>query len=429
MSHTLEQLPENKVKFHITVPAEKVVEAMQRAADEMAKHTDVPGFRPGKATYEVIKQRFGEMKILEEAAEDLIRASFISAMIDEDLDTVGQPYFAMEKMAPGNDLVYTAEIALMPSATKLADYSKLTVKPDSIEPTPELIASAKQDLARMQTKETRALAGHTLVKGDKAVVNLSMKKDGVVLEGGEAQDHGVYTNETYYIEGFVDHLIGMVENDEKTFTLKFPADHYQKHIAGSDIDFTVKLKEIFTLDTPAFDDAFAKTVGFETTEALEVKLQENLRSENGQEETRRQEKAIFDMLAEKSEFDAIPDLLVNQEIDKMVHELEHNVSQSGMELNEYLNSIGKSLTEIKLDLTPAALARIKASIVIREVAKRENITVSEQEIDAELDKLAERHPDNKEYRERIFSPEYRDYVEHQLKNRKTVEFLRKTMVR
>lgn len=428
MSHTLERLPENKAKLTVTIPADKVREAMQRSADQIAVHAKIPGFRPGKASYDIVKQRFGEMKILEEATEDLIRAAFVSAMIEEDLDTVGQPFFAVEKMAPDNDLIFTAEIALMPSITKLADYQSLTISAQSTEPTETLMDEARRDLLRMQIKEHRALAGHKLNKGDKAVVHMSMKKDGVVLEGGEAQNHGVYTNEPYYIEGFVDNVIGLSEGEEKTFVLTFPKDHYQKHVAGKDVEFTVKLNEIFTLETPAFDDDFAKSLGFESSAALETKLKENLSVESAHEESRRQEKAIFDLLAQKSEFDAIPDLLVNQEVDKMVHELEHNVGESGMELNDYLSSIGKSMTDIKLDFTPSALQRIKASLLIREIAKRENVTVNEQDVDAELDKIASRYPDNKEFRERVYTPEYREYVEHQLRNKQTVDVLRKTMV-
>lgn len=429
MPHVLERLPDNKVKLTVTIPAEKVTEAMERSAEIMAEHAKIPGFRPGKATYDVVKQRFGEMKILEEATEDLIRASFVSAMIEEDLDTVGQPYFGVEKMVPGEDLVYTAEIALMPGVTTIADYRVLSVAQQATAPNEELMSEARRDLLRMQMKETRALAGHSLQKGDKAVINMSLMKDGVVLEGGEAQNHGVYTNEPYYVEGFIDHILGLQEGDEKTFTLTFPADHYQKHIAGKDVDFAVKLQEIFTLVTPEFDDTFAKSLGFNDAQALEEKLRENLTAENATEEARRQEKAIFDLLAEKSEFEKLPDLLVNQEIDKMVGELEHNVQQSGMELKDYLPTIGKSLTDLKLDFTPMAITRIKASLLIREIAKRENITVTEGEVDTELDKLAGRYPDNQEYRERVFSPEYRDYVEHQLRNKKTVEFLRGLMVK
>lgn len=428
-THILQQINDNLVKITVTIARDVVQDAMKESAQHIARVVNIPGFRPGTAPYDVVQQRVGEMKILEEASEDLIRSSFIAAMLEEDLDVVGAPHFSMEKMVPGEDLVYSAEVALMPKVKKLADYHQLSVTPESTEPTAELITEAKSDLARMQTQEIRALAGHTLTLGDKAVVNLTMKKDGIVLEGGESQNHGIYTNEAYYIDGFVDQILGLAEGAEKTFSLKFPSDHYQKHLAGSNVDFTVRLNEIFTLNIPEIDDVFAKKLGLENVEALNAKLKENLVLENIGAEKRRQEKACLDLLAEKSEFDNIPDILVNQEIDRMLQELEHSVHENNMELKDYLRSVGKSVTEIKLDFTPTALTRVKVALLIREIAKKEKISVDAQTIDAELDKIAERLGDNPEHRERLYSPEYREFVESQLRNRAVVDHIIKIMVK
>lgn len=429
MAHVLETVSDNLVKITVTVPKEKVAEAMIEAAKHLSAVVNIPGFRPGAAPYDVVKQRVGEMKILEEAAEDLIRASFASAMIDEDLDAVGQPHFSMDVMVPGEDLIYSAEVALMPKIRKLADYTKLTVEKQSTEPTQDIIDQAKADLARMQTKEVRALAGHTLQKGDKAVVNLTMKKGGVVLEGGESQNHGVYTNESYYIDGFVEQILGLAEGAEKTFSLKFPKDHYQKHLADSDVDFVVRLNEIFNLEVPAIDDEFAKRLGLENAANLEAKLKENLAMEAVMNEKRRQERECLDLLASKSEFDTIPDVLVNQELERMLQELEHSISENNMELKDYLKSIGKSIAEIKLDFTPTALTRVKVALIIRDIGKKEKIEVDAAKVDAELDQIAERMGENKEYRDRVYEPQYREFVESQLRNRAVVDHIMEKMVK
>ena len=429
MAHVLSTVSENLVKITVTIPKDKVAEAMQHTAKRLSSVINIPGFRPGAAPYDVVKQRVGEMKILEEAAEELIRASFASAMIEEDLDAVGQPHFSMDVMVPGEDLVYSAEVALMPSVRKLADYTSLSVAPQPTDPTQDVIDQAKADLARMQTKEVRALAGHTLQKGDKAVINLTMKKDGVVLEGGESQNHGVYTHESYYIDGFVEQILGLAEGAEKTFSLKFPKDHYQKHLADSDVDFVVRLNEIFTLEVPAIDDEFAKRLGLENAANLEEKLKENLAMESVTNEKRRQERECLDLLASKSEFDTIPDVLVNQEIERMIQELEHSVGENHMELKDYLKSIGKSIAELKLDFTPTALTRVKVALIIREIGKKEKITVDAAKIDAELDHIAERMGENKEYRDRVYEPEYREFIESQLRNRAVVDHIMTAMVK
>lgn len=429
MSHTLERISDNKVKITVTIPAFEVEEACKEAAAHLSKEVDIPGFRPGNAPYDVVKQRLGEMAILEHAAEDLVRATFVEAMLDEDLETVGQPFFSMDKLAPGNDFVYSAEVALMPAVTKLADYAKLEVKRGDVEPTDKLIDEAAQDLLRMRMVEVRAEAGRALVKGDKAVVNLGMKKDGVVVEGGDAQNHGVYTNEAHYITGFVDNILGMKEGDEKTFALKFPDDHYQKHIAGENVDFTVKLNEIFTTEIPPFDDTFAATFGLKTADELRDKLRENLRMENETEESRRLDKAVLDLVAEKSSFQEIPDLLVNQEIEKMVHELEHHVETQGMEFPTYLKNINKSLPELKLDFAAPALQRIKVSLVIKEIQKKESVTVPEADVDAELDQIASQFKPEDESRKRIYEPQYREYIVQQLTNRATINKLKDMIVK
>lgn len=428
MTYTYET-NDNKAVFTITVPKEDVSEAMKGAATELAQESKIPGFRPGKADYETVKKRVGEMKILEAALEGLIRDNFVKAMIKENLETVGQPYFDVKKMAPGNDLVFTAEIALFPGVTKVADYENLSVEKKDTEPTQELIDQAKQDLTMMQTKEARAEKGHAVEKGDKAVVSMGMKKEGVVVEGGESQDHGIYTGEEHYIPGFVDEIIGLKEGDKKTFTLKFPTGHYQKHLAGADIDFDVEIKEIFKLEAPELNDEFAKSVGVENAKALDDKLKENLKAENEREEEMRQDRAVLELLAEKSTFETFPDILVNQEIEKILHELRHQVSQQGLEFEQYLGRIKKSLPELKLELTPNAIQRIKVAILLKEIAKKENIAVDEKELDAELDRVAEQYKDNEEARKRVYDPQYREYVRNQMQNRKTINFLKEKMVK
>ncbi len=429
MSHTFEKLSENKVKITVTIPAAAVTDACIEAAEHMSKEMSFPGFRPGHAPYDVVKQKVGEMAILEHAVEELVRETFVEAMLAEDLETVGQPYFTMSKLAPGNDVVYTAEISLMPDITKLADYTTLSVSRKDIEPKEELVAQAAKDLLRMQTREIRATKDYTLAKGDKAVVHLHMKKDGVTLEGGESQNHGVYTNEAHYIPGFVDEIVGMKEGEERTFTLKFPDEHYQKHIAGQSVDFVVKLNEIFTLESPVIDDAFAKSLGLASASDVNIKLRENLRTENAAEEERRLEKAVLDAIADKSTFDTIPDLLVNQEIEKMLRELEYHIEQQGGEFKQYLTHIGKTLPELKLDFAAPALQRVKIGLVLRKIQHEQKITVDAAAVDAELDKMAATFKETDDARKEIYEPQYRDYIERQLVNRKTIEMLKMAMVK
>ncbi len=422
MSYTLET-EKGKAIFTITIQKEEVESGMKHAAEHMSQDTNIPGFRPGKAPYDVVKKRVGEMALLEHAAEELIRDAFVKAMLEEDLDTVGQPFFNAEKMAPGNDLVFTVEISLAPQIKKLADLQKVSVKAQDTAPDADSLERAKKDLALMQTKEIRAEKSDALKKGDKVIVSLTMKKDNVVLEGGEGADHGIYTNEPYYIEGFIDKILGSKEGESKAFTLPFPKDHYQKHLAGADIDFEVEIKEIYHLESPAIDDDFAKKIGLKDLKDLEEKLSENLKAENEREEIIRQEKEVLDALIKGSTFDDIPDILVNQEVNRMIAELEQSLTSRGQKMDEYLAAIKKTLAELKIDFTPTALKRIQAAIIIKAVAKQEDIHADKTEVDAAIDAAGERYKENEEAKKQIYSPQYRDYIEQQMTNKKVVDHL------
>ena len=428
MTHKLE-IEGKKATFTITVSVPEIEEAMKHTAKHMAEHSKIDGFRPGKATYEAVKQRVGEMKLLEESAEELIRNAFVKAALEEDLETVGQPYFNMLTMVPGNDMVFTAEVALMPKITKLADYNELSVKASDTEPSKELMDQARQDLARMQTKEIRRGSGSELKKGDKAVLNLTMKREGVVLEGGEGRDHGVYTGEGHYIKGLIEKILGMKEGEKREFTLDFPEDHYQKHLAGQPVDFEIEMKEIFELQAPKIDDEFAKTVGCKDVADLEDKLRENLKKENEAEEARRQEQELLKLLASKSKFEEIPDLLVNQEIMQMIEELKQGIARRGMDFDEYLKSIDKTIAQMKIDLAADALMRVQIALILSDVAKQEDVRVEEKELDDELDRVAEQYGDNEDAKKQIYSPRYREYVHNSLTNRKVIDLLKEKMVK
>ncbi len=422
-SAILEHLPKNTVKFTVTVPADEVRPYMEEAAIRLSEKSSIPGFRPGKAGYEVIKQRLGEMKILEEALETIIRRTYVEAVTANDLNTVGSPHIDVEKMVPGNDLVYTAEVARMPAVTRLADYKKTKVRTKSIDVGEHDVEQALNDLRRMQTKEMRASAGTQAGGTHKVVVSIDMKKDGIPIEGGQAPNHAIYLGEEHYIPGMKDQIVGLKEGDKKSFTLPFPKDHTSKMLAGSNIYFDVNVKEIYSLEAPEADDAFAAALGQKDLATMKGLIKTNLEKEKREAETRRQEKELLESIANESRFEDIPDLLVNEEINKMAYELQRGVEEQGMDFVEYLKNIKKTLADLKIDFTPQAIMRIKIAIVLRDIFKKEGLRVEEKEIDAELDELAARYED-KEARKQIYSPTYREYVETMLMNRKTIALLK-----
>ncbi|TAL50174.1 trigger factor [Patescibacteria group bacterium] len=423
-----EILPKNGLRLTFTLTQDDAQPYLEEAAKRLSEQTSIPGFRPGHASFEVVKQRLGEMKILEEALESIVRKSFISAILEDNIDTVGSPKIDVVKLAPGNDIVFTAEVTLMPRAKSLPDFSKLSVQAQKPTVEDKEIDLALRDLQRMQTSEVRATAQNLVTANDKVVISMNMKLDGVPVEGGQSPNHAVFLNEEYYIPGFKEKLEGMKEGEKKTFSLAFPKEHVQSMVAGKDVEFDVELKELFHLQPPTLDDTLASLLGIQDFETLKGLIRKNLLDEKEHEARTKEEKEMLELVAGKTQFEDIPDLLLNEEINKMILELQRAVETQGLEFDTYVKNLGKTLAQMKIDFTPQAIMRVKVAIAMREIAREQKIDVAEKELDEELDRIAASYEDQKT-KEQVYSPQYRDYMEQILKNRKVIEYLRDIIIK
>ncbi|MBI4713758.1 trigger factor [Candidatus Uhrbacteria bacterium] len=416
------------VKLTFTVTQEEARPYLEEAAKRLSKQTPISGFRPGMASFEIVKQRFGDMKILEEALESIIRKSFVEAVLANNIETVGSPKIDVEKLAPGNDIIFTAEVTRMPKVLSLTDYTKLSVDAKPAEITQKDIDLAIRDIQRMQTKEIRAQSTAEVGAKDKVVLSMNIKKGGVAIEGGQSPNHAIYLTEDYYIPGLKEKLIGMKEGEQKTFTLPFPKEHVQKMLAGSDVDFDITIKEIYNLEPTTIDDVFATSLGMKDLSDLREMIEKNMKEEKELEEQSRQEKEVLELVSKKSQFEEIPDLLLNEEINRMIEELKRNVESQGVEFETYVSNLKKTLSQLKIDFTPQAITRIKVALALRAVAEKEKIQVEEKEIDAELDRIAD-HYEDQESKKRIYEPSFREYAEQMLRNRKVITLLKQKMVK
>ncbi|MDO8583666.1 MAG: hypothetical protein Q7R83_00610, partial [bacterium] len=210
-----------------------------------------------------------------------------------------------------------------------------------------------------------------------------------------------------------------------TFKLSFPKDHYQKHLSGTEVEFTAKAKGVFELALPEANDEFAKGVGLTSIQELRDKLKENLDVESKRRADEAAEIEMLEKLVDASTFSDVPDLLVNEEVRRMTHELEHNVEDQGMKWPDYLASIKKTIDELKLDFVQPAMRRIHTAVLIKVLAKQEKVEVTDEELDKEVDRILDSlRQDDKETRERVSSPDYREYIAIQMRNRKTLEWLK-----
>ncbi len=419
------QLEKSQMELTITVEPAEYQKFIERAAREISEHSVIKGFRPGHAPYEQVKNTVGETKIYEHALEYIVRRFYADAVVEQKLDPIGMPKIELTKLAPGNDIVFKATVAILPEV-KIADIASIKVEQREKAITDADVDRVLEDVRKMRASEV--IKNGTATNQDKVVVDMDMLKDSVPLEGGQTRNHSVYLNEEYYIPGLQKELVGLKKDDEKEFKLKMPADHYQKHMAGQEVSFKVKVKDVFERTLPELNDEFAKGLGQDTVSGLRLLINENLAAEAKQKEDQRVEIALFDQLIDGSTLGDIPDVMIEAEKDKMWFELKRGVEQQGMVWEEYLNSIKKTELELREAFTEQATRRAKAALVSRALAKEQNLAPTGAEIDQEIVVIREAYKDNAQAQENLDRPEIRDTVATLVRNRKVIVWLKEKVL-
>ncbi len=426
MNVTVNRKPNNEVELTVEVSTPELRPFLEAAAVKLSTATVIPGFRVGRAPYETVKARVGEMKIYEEALEPVVNKTFIDAIKQEKLEPVGMPKISVTKVALGSPLEYKAVVALLPDVT-LAEYSVVKIKKQEANATDAEVDKVIGEIRDMRTIEV--LVERPAQSGDRVKVDMEMFMDSIPLEGGQTKAAVVDLGKEMYIPGLDAEITGLVVGQKKEFTLTFPKDYGDKKLADKAVEFRVAVNQVLELKQPAVDDVFAQSVGdFKTVADLRAKAKENIVLDKQAQEVERQDNDMLAQLVEKSKFGAMPDLLRDAEIEKMITELQASIEQRGAHFDQYLMHIKKTVADLQKDFVKPADQRIKTSLVIRAVAKNESVNVTAEEITTELERLRVYYRDSKEAMARLAEPEYRDWIRANLLNRKVVELLRSKLV-
>lgn len=416
------KLEKSQLELTIIVAPAEMEKWLKKAATHLSEHGKIPGFRPGKAPYETVVKQFGEMKVYEEALDDIITFYYWQAVTENKINTIGQPKIDISKFAPGNDLVFTAQVALLPGVT-IGNYQNLQIEKKKGEVLPAEIDKVLKELQEMRVKEAAKLSAAEM--GDKAEVSFSAIFNGVPLENGQAEKYPLVLGSKQMIPGFEEQIVGMNVGQEKKFTINFPAEYYKKELAGQPAEFTVKVTNLYHRELPELNDEFAQQVaGVKDLAELRNKVKENMQAEKDFKEEQKAEIEMLEKIVEHTTFGELPEILVHSEQHKMIHELQDSIEAQGMVWDHYLSSIKKDEHSLEHDFLEGAIKRVKTALIMREVAQKENIMVSQEEVQAEIKKLAETYRDNETVQNNLQSDGYRKYLENSLNNEKVLQFLK-----
>jgi trigger factor len=421
MKVTVNNLPKSRVELTVELTGEELSAHLGRAVEKISKEIKIDGFRPGKATYEALKTKVGEISIWEEAARLAIAKTADEAIRENASDrAVGQPEINITKLAPNNPFEYKIIISILPEVM-LGAYKELKVKMDKIEVGDKEVDKMIKDLREMRVKEV--VSDEPIKDSDKTIVDINIFLDQVPIEGGQGKDTAVIIGKGYVVPGFDKHLIGAKKDEEREFDLPYPADHYQKNLAGKIVQFKVKVKEVYKRELPALDDNFCTGFGMKNLDELRARIKESLTSEKAEKARQKAEIIVLDKIIDKTKFGELPDNLIMNEGETMLSELAHNLEHQGANFDDYLKSLNKTREQLKLDLLPDAVKRVKSALIIRQIAEIEKIEALEAEVEKEVAHILEHYKGDKKVEERVKSHEYHHYLHNALTNKKTMEKL------
>jgi trigger factor len=423
MEINTQKLEKSQAKITVTLPWSDVEKYQERGAQELAKKVKIEGFRPGKVPMDVLKQKVGEMAILEEAAYIAINKTLLEAIekaLPED-QAIGQPKVNINKLASGNDLEYQIEIALLPR-TEVGKYKDLGIEKEKVEIDDKEMDRTLKQLANMRTQEK--IVEREVKDGDKVLSDIEMFQNKVPVEGGQSQDAPIIMGQDAFIPGLDKQLLGAKKGDIREFTLPFPPNHHQKNLAGQKVDFKVKIKDVYERQVPEINDAFAQGFQFKDLRDLKDNLGKNIKTEKEQKNEQKTEIKILEEIIKETKFAEIPDVLIENETNNMMAEIKQSVEKQGGKFEDYLQSLGKNEEQIKTDLLPEATKRVKIALIIKEISKKEGVVATDKEVTDKIEEIKKQHADNKEVQEMIKSEEYANYVKNLLTNQKVVAKLK-----
>ncbi|MGN0348573.1 MAG: trigger factor [Roseburia sp.] len=386
MSVQVEKLENSMAKLTIEVAAEEVEKAIQTAYMKQKGKISIPGFRKGKVPRHMIEKMYGTGIFYEEAANSLIQENYPNAVEECGEDVVSRPTIDVVQLESGKPFVFTAEVALKPEV-KLGKYLGVQVTKVDIDVTDEEVTEAVEK-ERQKNSRMITVTDRPVQTGDTVVIDYEGFVDGVAFEGGKGENHSLEIGSHSFIDTFEDQLVGKNPGDETEVNVTFPEQYHAPELAGKPALFKVKLHEIKTKELPELNDEFAQDVSeFETLDEYRADVRKHLEVEKENAAKRTKEDEAIQKIIDKSEI-RIPEPMLDTQCENMVNEFAQRIAQSGLSIEQYMQFSGLTLDKLKEQVRPEAETRIKSSLVLEQIAKEENIEVSDEEIDAEVAKMA-----------------------------------------
>ncbi len=417
MQTKFKKLGNSQIEIEFELNEEEFSKYIDKALDHLKKHIKVDGFRPGNVPSEIAKKQISNENLLMEAGDLAVRDSYQKFVNENNIEPVGDTKVEILKMVKNNPFLFKVKVSVIPEI-KLSDYKLIA---SSIKSKEILVDEKEIEEAVNYLQKSRAKISQRDKEAEKKdFVQIEYQNENI-NQGKEIKDQFIL-GEGGFMKDFEENLIGMKAGQEKEFTAKFPENHPDKGLAGKDAKFKVKIVSVNAVEMPEINDEFAKSMGsFDTLVALKENVKGGIQLEKQEEEKQRKRGEVLEKIADKIEFD-VPPVMVEREEKRLMENFKNQISQNfKMSFEEYVTSIKKSEDEIKKSFTSEAKKRIKDFLVLREIGRKENIEVSLQEIEEEVNNIIGNY--SREEINKIDINQIKEYTKDTIFNEKIFQLL------
>jgi trigger factor len=424
MKVTQEKLPASKIGLEIEIPADMSKNAYEQVIQKLARSANIPGFRKGKVPRQILLQQLGTARIKATALEELIQNGLQQALKQEEIEALGNFELRSDfeelvsQFKPGEPITFLAAVDVQPQV-QLSDYNNLSITAEEVPYDSSAIEKFLEE-RRVEQATLIPVAGRPAQLGDVAVVDytsrfVSEEDEAEEISGGQAEDAQIELVEGRFLSEFIDGIVGMNPGDSKEVEVKFPED-YRQDLAGRTAMFTITLKDLKEKELPAVDDDFAQEVSeFETLAELEADLEKKFREKADQEMSANKEQALVKELLKKVEID-LPETLIQREVETMLRQTIIQMGQMGMDVKKVFTP--DMVKQMGVRSRPEAIDRLKQTLALEEIAKRESLKTEPQEVTDRVNELLQQFPDQEIDLERL-----RTIVEGDLLKEKAIKWL------
>jgi trigger factor len=409
-----------KAKYEIEYTAEEFENALINAYRKTKDQFRIDGFRKGKAPRKLIMQHYGQHIFDDEAVEEMLQKDYPESLLELSIEPIDRPSVDIPELIHGEGFTVKIEVDTVPEYD-VKDYEGVKIKsvsyPAADEDVDKQLEAAQERGIRLLTSESEAKDGDTII------IDYAGSVDGEEFQGGSGKDHSLKLGSKSFIEGFEEQLVGKKAGDETDVKVTFPDEYHAEELAGKEAVFKVKVNEVKIEERPEINDEFAQDISeFDTLEELRADYLAKL-TEQGEKRAEMQMKdQILQHIYDSNDIE-IPDVMIDDQLEEMLKEFEQEMKQQGFGLEQYFQITGQSPDDLREKMRDDAYKRVKMKLLVQNIARLQEFTASDEEVENDLTKMAEQYGMEKEKLREVLGEFQIKLLREDIKNKKAIDYI------